>query len=210
MRAVVEIRTQEATLMTEQVLSHRLRLLLGMAKALGEKEYAAVTVSDVVAAAGVSKRTFYEHFSSKQECLLACYGQANALLMDGIRRAGPAPDGATPDADKRGTDRVERVLNAYLSMLDESRAIAAALLIEITSAGAEGRRVRREGNLEMAKALLEVVGRESGDERFDLPQAIALVGGVTELVLLHAESRPDQPFTELRPAVLKFVQALLR
>ncbi|MFI7586242.1 TetR/AcrR family transcriptional regulator [Spongisporangium articulatum] len=188
--------------MTDQRLPHRLRLLQGLAEVLAGKEYAAVTVSDIVAAAGVSKRTFYEHFESKQECLLACYAEANGLLVAGLRSQGAG--GAA-----HGAQRLTGLIDAYLRFLDESRATAAALLVEITSAGAEGRRVRRETNLELARVMLEVSNRPP-DDPFDLDQALALVGGVTELVLTHAENHPDRPFRELRPAVLKFVGSVLR
>lgn len=188
--------------MTDQHRPHRERLLFGIADALATKEYAAVTVSDVVAAAQVSKRTFYEHFSSKQDCLLACYARANELLIAAMRTEAAAPGAGRPP-------RLERLIDAYLQMLDESRAIAAALLVEITSAGAQGRRVRRETNLEMARMLLEVSDSPAGGRRFDLDQAVALVGGVTELVLVHAESNPDRPFTDLRAAVVTFVSAVV-
>ena len=187
--------------MADQRLPHRFRLLVGMAGALAVKEYATVTVSDIVAAAQVSKRTFYEHFSSKQDCLLACYAQANELLIATMRAAS--------EASPAGEARLVRLIDAYLQLLQESGATAVALMVEITSAGAEGRRVRREANLELAGVLLEVAGRPSGDQRLDLDQAVALVGGVSELVLIHAENRPGRPFADLRPAVLKFAAAVL-
>ena len=193
---------REGATVADQRLPHRFRLLVGMAGALAVKEYATVTVSDIVAAAQVSKRTFYEHFSSKQDCLLACYARANELLIAAMRTEAAGPEAGRPP-------RLERLIDAYLCMLEESRAIAATLLVEITSAGAEGRRVRRETNLEMARTLLEVSDPGTPGGQLDLDQAVALVGGVTELVLVHAESHPDRPFTVLRPVILTFVSALV-
>jgi AcrR family transcriptional regulator len=48
----------------------RRRLHAAMVQAVAEHGYAAVTVNDVVALAGVSKKTLYKHFGSKQECFL--------------------------------------------------------------------------------------------------------------------------------------------
>ncbi|MEZ5700921.1 MAG: helix-turn-helix domain-containing protein [Burkholderiaceae bacterium] len=38
----------------------------------------AITIADVVREAGVSKRSFYEHFESKEACFLALYAAASA------------------------------------------------------------------------------------------------------------------------------------
>ena len=62
---------------------HRRRLLEGMAHAVAAKGYADTTIADIVREASVSRRTFYEHFSTTQECLVALYEAAshNALKV---------------------------------------------------------------------------------------------------------------------------------
>ena len=58
----------------EEVLaSQRGRMLAAIAEAVAEKGYAATTVADVVGRAGVSRKTFYEHFADKEECFLAAW-----------------------------------------------------------------------------------------------------------------------------------------
>ena len=44
-----------------------------MVAAVARHGYAETTVGELVALAGVSKSTFYEHFPSKQECFLATF-----------------------------------------------------------------------------------------------------------------------------------------
>ena len=56
---------------------HRSRVLEGMAAAVSRKGFADTTIGDIVAEAGVSRRTFYEHFDSKAECLIALYEAAS-------------------------------------------------------------------------------------------------------------------------------------
>src|SRR3954465_9903368 len=51
--------------------SQRGRMLGAMADAVARKTYAGTTVADGVAGAGVSRKTFYEHFRDKEECFLA-------------------------------------------------------------------------------------------------------------------------------------------
>ncbi|MEA2379823.1 MAG: hypothetical protein QOD13_3730 [Thermoleophilaceae bacterium] len=57
--------------------SQRTRLLEAVGRAVAERGYAAATIDDVVRGAGVSKKTFYDHFADKQECFLAAYEAAS-------------------------------------------------------------------------------------------------------------------------------------
>ena len=61
--------------------SHRGRLFEGMARAVAAQGFAACTIADIVREAAVSRRTFYEHFQTKADCLIALYESAsrNAL-----------------------------------------------------------------------------------------------------------------------------------
>jgi AcrR family transcriptional regulator len=188
----------------DRAAKHRLRLLEGMTAAVAQKGYAAVTIADVVAGAGVSKRTFYEHFASKEDCLLACYGEATAMMKAAVRQQLSQPSA-------RGRATTSAVLDTYLGFLDRAPEMATTLLIEVQRAGAEGRRTYRRNNLEFARLILESVAAspDGAPELFDLDQAMALVGGVNALVLSHAEEHPDLPFRHLGPAVTRFVTAVI-
>jgi AcrR family transcriptional regulator len=181
----------------DPAVQHRLRLLEGLIAALARKEYATVTIADVVSEAGVSKRTFYEHFADKEDCLLACYAESATMVLAQIRQqlsAGP-----------------RSVLNTYLSFLDRAPQLAATLLVEVRRAGTEGRRLYRRNNIELALLIRDSVTTQqpAGVGRFTLDQAVALVGGLNELVLTHAEDSPDLPFQALVPAAVRFVEAVL-
>ena len=180
---------------------HRLRLLEGMTAAVARKSYPAVTIADVVAEAGVSKRTFYEHFTSKEDCLLACYVEGSGALMAVLR-----PHLAI-EAGRGSPTRIEAVLDTYLGFLDRAPQMAATLMIEVQRSGPAGRRIYRRYNLELARLILDSV--TTGPDGFDLDQAVALVGGLNELVLRHAEDHPDQPFSALGPIMLRFVRAVI-
>lgn len=66
----------------EQVAHHqRERLIAGLAAAVAEKGYAAVTLSDVVRHAKVSRRVFYANFESKEQCFLAAF----EVVVDHLR-----------------------------------------------------------------------------------------------------------------------------
>ena len=59
----------------------RRRLLEGMAAAIHEDGYRDSTVADVVRHARTSRRTFYEHFPSKQACFVDLLREANAAAI---------------------------------------------------------------------------------------------------------------------------------
>lgn len=67
-----------------------------MADAVQEKAYGAITIADIVRAAGVSKRSFYEHFESKKACFLALYAAASRIgLAHTARPSTPISPGNT-------------------------------------------------------------------------------------------------------------------
>ncbi len=58
----------------EQVAhSQRERLIAGLAAAVAERGYVAVTITDITKQARVSRRVFYENFEGKEECFLAAF-----------------------------------------------------------------------------------------------------------------------------------------
>lgn len=74
----------------EQVLADQRKRLCGaMVEAAAQRGYGAVTVTLLVRLAAVSKRSFYEHFSGKEECFLATF---DAVLADAAASVGAADD----------------------------------------------------------------------------------------------------------------------
>jgi AcrR family transcriptional regulator len=65
----------------------RRRLLEGMAAAIRECGFRDSTVADVVRHARTSRRTFYEHFPSKQACFIALLQESNAAMVRQIAAA---------------------------------------------------------------------------------------------------------------------------
>jgi AcrR family transcriptional regulator len=80
-------RDRKATATVPRRGTERKRLLAAIIEVTAREGYAAVTVGALIAAAGVSRRSFYECFSDKQECLLAALNDAQERLLTDIRRA---------------------------------------------------------------------------------------------------------------------------
>jgi AcrR family transcriptional regulator len=157
---------------------HRRRLLEGMAHAVAAKGYAETTIADIVREASVSRRTFYEHFSTKQECFIALYEAASHNALKVLR------DAIDPSHDWHA--QLETALTAYLGRMTQSPVLMRTLFIEILGLGAEGLEARRRRNAEIAEFILQVVN-PSRDKPLSPTLAMAIVGGITELILLYIE-----------------------
>lgn len=159
---------------TAQVHEHRSRLLEGMAHAVAARGYADTTIADIVREASVSRRTFYEHFQTKAECLIALYEASSHNALKVLRGAiDPALGWQT---------QVERALAAYLGCMAGNPILMRTLFIEILGLGTPGLAARRRVNQEIADFMLDTL--QGGIT----PQmAMAVVGGINELVLQYIE-----------------------
>ena len=77
--------------------SQRARLFSAMASVTAAKGYAATTVADLLAAAGVSRETFYEQFRSKLDCFEQAFHDASVLLFAVVAQSAAAGGGAPGD-----------------------------------------------------------------------------------------------------------------
>jgi AcrR family transcriptional regulator len=176
--------------------SQRTRLLEAAGRAVAEKGYAAATIEDIVRGAGVSKKTFYEHFGDKLDCFLAAYEAASDELLEHVRTA---QDGAG--------DWVEGTragIHAYLRWLAAEPALARVFLIEIAAAGPEALERRERVRDRYAERMRELqTSNGVPDELFH-----AVVAAVDELVVRRLRAGTD--VRELEPAILQLQLALLR
>lgn len=184
---------------------HRLRLLEGLARAVDEKGYAATTIADIVRHAKVSKRTFYEHFPDKESCFLDAYGMASELALATVRHA------AKVEAPWR--EQIRAATQAYLLALESQPALTRTFLLEIHAAGPAALKRRREVHDRFAETLRKLVERtrRTAPEVRPLsgPMALALVGGIHELVLTALETGRGNKLRELGETAVELVIAVL-
>jgi AcrR family transcriptional regulator len=178
---------------------HRARLLEGMAHAVSRKGYADTTIGDIVAEASVSRRTFYEHFDSKAECLIALYAAASHNALKVLR------DAIDPSHEWR--TQVESALRAYLGFLASNPVLLRTVSIEILHLGADGLAARRRVNREIAEFITQLANR--GGRATLTPQlAMAIVGGIHELVLESIEQDKVAQLAELVEPASRLVHAV--
>jgi AcrR family transcriptional regulator len=184
----------------EEVLaSQRARMLEAMAHAVAAKGYAATTVADVVGGAGVSRKTFYEHFQDKEDCFLAAFDVGVGALVNAVERA-------TLEATGEWRNHIRAGVRAYLNTLAAVPDFARTFLIEVLAAGPRALERRAEVHARFAhvlRTLHETYRADHPDEIPELPDEvfIAVVGAVNELVSDRVRKGRTADLLELEPVI---------
>jgi AcrR family transcriptional regulator len=181
---------------------HRHRLLEGMAHAVALKGYADTTIADIVREAGVSRRTFYEHFRSRTECLVALYVAAshNALKV-------------LEDAIDFGTDwdvQLESAVRAFLAHLAQNPVLLRTLFLEMPGLGEAGLAARRRVHQDMARFIMSVTNPRQETRLLDPDMAMAAVGGINEWILQAIERSETANLADLAPRSAALIRSLAR
>ena len=181
------------------VTDHRTRLLQGLAQSVATMGYADTTIADIVREAGVSRRTFYEQFDDKPSALIALYESASLrVLRESI---DPARDWQT---------QVDQALSAYLGSLAQNPVLLRTLFVEILGLGATGLAARRRVHDQMADFMLDVINAGREPARLERPMALAVVGGIHELVLQAIEQDRAQALPDLSAAAGRLLLAVVQ
>jgi len=167
----------------EETGRFRQRLLDGLAASIVADGYRNTTVADIVRRARTSRRTFYEHFSSKEECFVALLTDANTEM---IRQISAAVD---PDAPV--TSQVRQAVEAWIASAESRPAITLSWIREVPALGAPARRLQRdtmEAFVVMIQTLCDTdAWRAAGVGPVPRQRAIMLLGGLRELTATTVE-----------------------
>lgn len=185
---------------------HRQRLLEAMSHAVADKGYADTTIGDIATLARVSKRTFYEHFDSKAQCLIALYEAASHQAIKVLKQS--------LDREQDWHDQVEQTLRAYFETLASNPVLLRTLFIEILGLGAEGLAARRRVNQALADFIVEVVyagqPKRARSNPLVADMAMGIVGGINELVLRAIEDDRVDTLAELTAPAGRLVRAVTK
>jgi AcrR family transcriptional regulator len=102
-------------------------MLEAIARAVGENGYALTSVQDVVERAGVSSKTFYEHFADKRDCFFEAHDAVVRRVMTATDRAYAQP-GPWPD-------RIRLGFGTLLGFYGLEPALARMAMVEVLAAG---------------------------------------------------------------------------
>ena len=158
----------------------------------------------MVAIAGVSRKTFYEHFSDKEDCFLALYDTGIAYVL---RRLAEALRDETPESDPEA--RIAAGLRAFLAVLAEEPAFSRAIILEVHGAGVQAL-ARRRATLETFAQRFELINAQAAARDPSIPPmshdiALALVGAILELVAIRIEDGRTAQLPDLCQSLTDFV-----
>jgi AcrR family transcriptional regulator len=203
--------------------NQRERLIAGIADAVAEHGYAGATIAQIARHAAVSRRTFYEHFESKEECFVAAY---EAVMEELRERVGHGFEQADDWAGGIRTGIAE-----MLRFLAAEPAMARLCMVEAPAAGPvvvkrydaaiksfapyfrAGRARRAEaaadGNGSAgngASASANGTGaEEDGKEPLASATEEALVGGMVSLISRRVMAGEAEQLEALLPDLVEFV-----
>lgn len=166
-----------------------------MIEVVVDRGYPAATVTQVVAAAGVSRRTFYSHYSDKNQAFFEVYREVTDFICDAMIEAG---------REERGWVRcVKARLAALLACLTANPKLSLFTLGVPPAAGGEVAAAYRK----FLDRLLAIVceGRPKSVKRPPPAAEYGLVGGLAALILAAVREHGGQDLERLRPEAVEVV-----
>ena len=152
--------------------SQRGRILTAMVEVTAERGYADSRIADVIAYAGVSRKTFYELFSDKEECFLAAYDLWLGRLFVTTAEAFDAE----PDADWAGRVRVG--LASFLQFIADHPAAAGFCIVEVLAAGPKAL-ARRDAGVRQFTAFIDAGRAETSVQLPESPRLRSSAGSMS-------------------------------
>jgi AcrR family transcriptional regulator len=177
----------------------RERLIVAMLNAAAELGYLGTNVQDVIDRAGVSRPTFYEHFSNKEDCFLAAFDTSAERLRKKV-------DAAVRKGGEVWRDRVRFALQALLRFASCEPDTARTMIVEARAGSAAAVRRRVELMDEFARCL-QAEAEELLPER-PSPGAMTasgIVGGVESLLYSRLCRHELDQLEALLPSLMYFV-----
>jgi AcrR family transcriptional regulator len=176
--------------------NQRERLLNGVVEAVAEHGYNATTIGGIAEAAKISRRTFYEYFSGKEDCFLAAYEMIDAHVRGSMLAAAPPSD--------PWPEQVSARLAALLDVLSRDLAVAKFFLVEPLAAGGEIATRYRDA----MQLLAETIRPQSDLSEIDVEvRDQALMGGIATLISRRLKSGEADRLGELLPDLVELALA---
>ena len=158
--------------------------------------YRAVTVADIVRRAGIARNTFYDNFSSKEDCFLATQDYAVEESLERVVAAAAEADGWEA--------RTAAGLGAFLKYVSDEPALARTCIVEALSAGPDSL-ARYEQSLQAFGPLFRI-GRKVSAHGDQLPETLeeTIIGGIFWIIYQRIIMGQTEQIEELLPELVEF------
>jgi AcrR family transcriptional regulator len=177
--------------------NQRERLIAGAIAAVAEQGYRDTSVTQIAAAAGVSRRTFYGYFKTKEECFAATYDLFERHLLEALAGSG----GKTRGWSAKVRARVTTLLDFFGANPDLVR----FSLVAPPSAGGE---IAERGRSFLA-ALVDQMIEGHPDPRGDgvALEIEAMQGSIAAVLTAAVQVRDGETLPDAAPQVVELVLA---
>jgi AcrR family transcriptional regulator len=176
----------------------RRRILRSIGELVAKRGYADVTVELVVKRAHVSYKTFYKHFSGKEDCFIALF---DSTVRSSARRIGGRLEA---EADS-WSERVVLALTTWIDEIVADPLIARAVIVEAPTVGPA--MLKRYERATKAFVPLFRAGRELNPRGTELPQTIedTLSGSVFWSAYQRLVVGETERLSEILPEMIELV-----
>lgn len=174
----------------------RARITAALTEEVDARGYRAVTVADIVRRAGIARNTFYENFSSKEDCFLVAFEA-------GVEEARRRVDIAVAEADGWPL-RVKAGLAAFLHYVAAEPALARTCIVEALSVGPAGVELY-ERSIQSFVPLFRL-GRKVSPHGEELPGTLeeTIIGGIVWILYQRITVGQAAQVEELLPELVEF------
>ncbi|GAA2359980.1 hypothetical protein GCM10009854_43640 [Saccharopolyspora halophila] len=170
------------------------RILAAVVSCVGESGYAKATVEDFIGRAGVSRKTFYQHFANREAAFLAAYDEVAERVTSAAQKAYSAQDDLVASA--------RAALECTLRELAADPDAAVLGIVEVFAAGPKA----LERRSEILGRLTDLMTEQTKDLPESAPgpnfTAEVVVGAVLEVLYNRVRRGEARQLPELLPDLL--------
>ncbi len=174
----------------------RQRLIRAVPVAVQAKGFVAVTVEDICAAAGVSRRTFYENFRDKEDCFITSYRQHAQELLSVVAAAA--------SAGKDWEESARYGLVALLRFLAEQPDVAHMAVVEVMAAGPLALGERDKAVASLAALIAEPTVAQAPSPAPDI-LTLTVSGAILQLIYAWVLAGRSSDLEQLLPMIMYMV-----
>jgi AcrR family transcriptional regulator len=176
------------------VENQRARLISSMIETVAELGYGKATVARVTKPAKVSRRTFYETFSNREDCYRAAYEASFEYLRDQVLAAAAEQDWPTS---------VRTGLEALLESLAAHPQLATFFLVSPATVGDEIASRHHLAMRELVEALVAGAPKRSAGGVAAETRIEALAGGLSRLAAMKVNTGKGAELPALLPDLIE-------